>query len=323
MSMGWLPIVVADTKTVSVIIVSLVTFVLGIPASVIQRVMYANQKAWLSHIWQIGGAVLSVILTLLAIHYTLPAWQIIAAYSAPAVIILLVSTLFFFYKHDALRPHIGDISKESAFDLLKIGSRFLALSVVTSCALNVDNVLISYQLGAAAVTEYAVPAKLASLLGLVVSTVFLPLWAANGEALARRDYAWVRRTTIKMTILGSSIVAFFAFLMILFGGWFIRLWMGKSFEWQIETLIGLSSLSVFMAVSSPCQMLLNSMGEIKIQIKIWAVFLILSIALKLYLLYFFNFWVVPMITSGLYLCIVIPTVLLHAKKIINQHEVQP
>jgi O-antigen/teichoic acid export membrane protein len=126
-----------------------------------------------------------------------------------------------------------------------------------------------------------------------------------------------------MTILGSSIVAFFAFLMILFGGWFIRLWMGKSFEWQIETLIGLSSLSVFMAVSSPCQMLLNSMGEIKIQIKIWAVFLILSIALKLYLLYFFNFWVVPMITSGLYLCIVIPTVLLHAKKIINQHEVQP
>ena len=307
MSMGWLAIAIPDTKTVSVIVVSLVTFVLGIPASVIQRVMYANQKAWLSHMWQICGAALSVILTLLAINYALPAWQIIAAYSAPTVIILLVSTLVFFYNHEALRPHVGDISKESAVDLLKIGSRFLALSVVTSCALNVDNVLISYQLGAAAVTEYAVPAKLASLLGLVISTIFLPLWAANGEALARRDYAWVRRTTLKMSVIGGGVIALVSCLLILLSSLIIDIWMGRSFKDQNMIILFFSILSFCMAITSPFNMVLNSIGLVRPQIKIWLAFMALSFSLKFLLLkYGYAAFIIPAITAFSYMVTIMP-----------------
>ena len=307
----------SHSATASVFVVCIAVFILGIPATIIQRVMYACQKAWLSNIWQIVGAVFSVLLCLLAIRLKLPPWQVIAAYSLPPVVIMFVSTLFFFHQHTELRPKLVDLSRHYAIDLLKIGSRFLALSIVTSIALNVDNLIIAQRLGAAAVTEYAVPAKLASLLGLVVTTLFLPLWAANGEALARKDYKWVRRTTIKMSILGGGGVFVCGALLVIFGGYITQLWMGREFHGQTQVLIYLSSLSVLMAIASPFQMLLNSVGVVGIQVKIWVLFLILSVFLKYYFLSSYDVWIIPFISSAVYLLCIIPSIVIAAFSILK------
>jgi len=61
-----------------------------------------------------------------------------------------------------------------------------------------------------------------------------------------------------------------------------------------------------MAITSPLQMLLNSLGRIQIQIKIWVIFLFISIALKLIFLDGSALWVVALISSGTYFFIVIP-----------------
>lgn len=307
----------SHSATASVFVVCIGIFILGIPASIIHRVMYACQKAWLSNIWQIIGAVFSVLLCLLAIQWKLSPWQVIAAYSLPPVIIMSVSALFFFHQHSELSPKLADFSRRYAVDLLKIGSRFLVLSVLTSIALNVDNVIIAQQLGAAAVTEYAVPAKLASLLGILVTTLFLPLWAANGEALAKKDYEWVRRTTIKMSVLGGTVVLIAAALMVASSGFLVNLWMGRTFQGQTETLIYLSVLSVLMAISSPFQMLLNSVGVIGIQVKVWVVFLIVSVFLKYSLLAHYDIWIIPFISSCVYFFGIVPVILASAFRILR------
>jgi O-antigen/teichoic acid export membrane protein len=267
--------------------------------------MYAKQEVLQFNLWQIVGAVLSVLFCYIAVSLKLSSWLIILAYSMPPLMILIVTTGLFFKKNNEIRPSLGDFSKEKSFDLLRIGSKFLLLSILTSISLNVDNLIIASKLGPEMVTDFAIPAKIASLLSLVVTTLFLPLWAANGEAIAKKDYDWVLKTTKKMMFLGALIVLLCSIPLVLFNKEIMDLWMGQQFKNQEEILIFLCLLSLFMAVGSPWFMILNSLGRIKIQIKIWAVFLVLSITLKLILING-DMWIIPLINSVLYGVIVVP-----------------
>jgi len=312
----------ADSASLSVFAVCFAVFFIGVPVSVIQRVMYARQQAWLSNVWQVCGAILSVVLCLLAIRLSLAPWQVILAYSLPPVFIMFLSSIFYFRKNIELRPKISNFSGSKTKNLLHIGTHFFILSIITSISLNVDNLIIVHQIGPAAVTEYAVPAKLASLLGLVVTTLFLPLWAAYGEAVARKDYIWIRRTTLKMSFLGGLAVLIAAVIMVVLSGILIELWMGRSFHAQTTILIFLSSLSVLMAISSPSQMLLNSVGKIGLQAKAWLCFLIASVSFKYCLLPYFDIWILPLINSVTYLVCILPIVLLASRSIMNNQDVK-
>lgn len=289
-----------------IVFASAIIFILGIPISVIQRIMYAKQQILKFNLWQISGAFFSLFFCYIAVLLKLSSWLIVFAYSAPPLIILIVATVIFFNDNKEISPQLSSFSKEKSLDLLKIGSKFLVLSILTSIALNVDNVLISFKLGSEAVTDFVIPAKIASLLSVVVTTLFLPLWAANGEAIAKKDYGWVLKTTKKMMFLGALVVFLCSIPLILFNKEIINLWMGHEFKNQQEILIFLCLLSFGMAITSPLQMLLNSLGRIQIQIKIWVIFLFISIALKLIFLDGSALWVVALISSGTYFFIVIP-----------------
>ncbi|WAU73478.1 oligosaccharide flippase family protein [Acinetobacter sp. TR11] len=295
-----------NQEALYIVFASAIIFVLGIPISVIQRIMYAKQQILKFNLWQISGAFFSLFFCYIAVLLKLSSWLIILAYSAPPLIILIIATVVFFNDNKEISPELSSFSKEKSLDLLKIGSKFLVLSILTSIALNIDNVLISFKLGSEAVTDFVVPAKIASLLSVVVTTLFLPLWAANGEAIAKKDYDWVLKTTKKMVFLGALAVFLCSVPLILFNKEIINLWMGHEFKNQQEILIFLCLLSLGMAITSPLQMLLNSLGRIQIQIKIWVIFLFISIALKLIFLDGSALWVVALISSGTYFFIVIP-----------------
>ncbi len=293
---GGLPIIAA----------SLGAFLVSIPASVIQRVMYARQQVWLSNVWQVAAAAVSVALCLLAIHAGLPAWGVILAYSLPPAVMMMLSAVWYFTRHPELRPGARHVNPGAARDLLVLGARFLLLSVLTATALNVDNVIIAARAGAEAVTAYAVPARLASLLGLMITTLYLPLWSANGEALARRDHAWVRKSTRHMSLYGALAVAVVGGGMVLFGDLIIQLWMGRSFEGQLFVLALLAVTAVAMALASPVQMILNSVGSTRPQITAWGIFLVATVVAKVVLVSPDSVWMAPLATALGYWGIILP-----------------
>ena len=103
----------------------------------------------------------------------------------------------------------------------------------------------------------------------------------------------------------------------IFGGYITQLWMGREFHGQTQVLIYLSSLSVLMAIASPFQMLLNSVGVVGIQVKIWVLFLILSVFLKYYFLSSYDVWIIPFISSAVYLLCIIPSIVIAAFSILK------
>lgn len=305
---------------IPMIAASLGAFLLSIPASVIQRVMYARQQVWLSNVGQVGASVISIALCLLAIHASLPAWGVILAYSLPPGVTMVAWAAWYFARHPELRPSATDVNLGSARDLLTLGARFLLLSVLTASALNIDNLIIAARAGPDAVTAYAVPARLGSLLGLMITTLYLPLWSANGEALARGDHAWVRKSTRRMSLYGALAVAMVGSTMVLFGDRIIHLWMGRNFEDQQIILAMIAVFSVGMALASPFNMVLNGLGVLRPQITAWALFLAISTLLKSSLVRPDALWLAPAISFGSYVLIILPAMYVNAQSALRIGE---
>jgi O-antigen/teichoic acid export membrane protein len=78
-----------NQEALYIVFASAIIFVLGIPISVIQRIMYAKQQILKFNLWQISGAFFSLFFCYIAILLKLSSWLIILAYSAPPLIILI------------------------------------------------------------------------------------------------------------------------------------------------------------------------------------------------------------------------------------------
>lgn len=303
--MWFLDINFKDEKN-AIILVSILTFVLSIPLSVIQKVMYAKQRILEFNLWQIIGSIFSIVFCYSSVQFNCSSEIVILSYSLPPLIVLMVLSLVFFHKNKKISPGLKYFSINKSKDLLKIGSRFLILSILTSIALNVDNLIISHKIGTEMVTEYSVPAKIASLLGLIIGVLFTPLWSANGQAIANKDYDWVLNTSKKMSILGLAIVGIASALIVFFNKQIIHIWMGRDFLNQEYTLFYLCLFSCVMAMASPWYMILNSLSMVKVQIKVWLVYLLISIYFKFLYLNESNIWVLGLISFILYAIIVVP-----------------
>ena len=294
---------------VAILASTLFGFFLGIPASIIYRVYYAMQQFAASNAWQVLGAALSVLLTFLGIYLQVPSWVLTLAYALAPVAAMVVASLWFYVRNPALKPRLALASWPVIHDLLSLGLRFLSLGILTSILLNLDSIVIAWKVGPEAVTQFAVPAKLGSLLMLVVTTLFLPLWAANGEAMARGDHDWVRKNTRRMSLVGGLLVAVLGAGLVLLGDWLIWLWMGRSFDQQTAVLAAVAAFATVMAFTSPYNMQLNASGKVNLQIVAWTGFGFIVVPAKYLLVSETALWWAPLSSAMVYAVTVLPAMI--------------
>lgn len=305
-----------DAQTEQIVLVTSLAFLFGIPVSVIQKIMLASQKNIEANAWQMLGSLVAVISTYGAIYFHQPAGIAVAAYSVTPAIVMLIATFLFFISNKNLRPSVHDFTLSHAKELMALGSYFFILSIITSVALNSDNIIISMILGAEAVTDYSVPAKLASTMGLLVTTLFLPLWAANAEAIERKDFSWVDRTARRSSVMGSIFVGGFGAALVFFGEWIIKLWMGRSFPHVLEIMLGFTLMYTLMAVTSPFQMILNSRGIIRVQISLWFIYLLSGVFVKSVVVGYFKYVaIVPFLSATMFFIFILPVTIRSAKNV--------
>lgn len=299
-----------------IIWVTLCAFAIGIPVSALHRILFAFQKNIQSNVLQIAGSAFAVIGCIFFIRAGSEPWLVVAVYAFAPLLCAVIGAIIFFRSNRAIQPTRADWSLQRARNLLALGSAFFVLSIITSIALNLDNLLIASRLGSAMVTEYAIPAKIASLLGLMVTTLFLPLWAANGEALQRHDLDWIRNSTQRMMLYGAVALGLAGVVMTITGEAVSRLWMSREFQGATEIFAMFAFLYLLFAIASPYQMLLNSAGKIKIQIYAWTIFLVLSSGGKYFALSTIgDVWVVPLVSAAAFAMCVMPLIIFNARKI--------
>jgi O-antigen/teichoic acid export membrane protein len=256
-------------------------FLLNIPLSMIQRVQYADQQVSQSNTWQAAGSLLAVAAAWAAVQVGLGVYWVIGAVAAGPLIGNIINSWWFYAHNPDLWPRLRVADRTAARSMFGLGSQFFLISVMSSIALNADNLVIAHTVGLKAVAAYSVPYRALTALGLLVTLINLPLWPANGEALARGDTRWVRHITRRMTILSALAVVVPGSFIVAAADPIFRLWLGPEQAPPPHLLVALMALSwVCTAAAAPSYMVQNAVGLVRPQVLGWTVFFVLSIPLK-------------------------------------------
>ena len=293
-------------------------FVLGIPVSIIQRIQYAMQMAWLSNLWQLFGSILTIVITYIAIKFKLQSWQVIALYAmTPVITMFFANIIFFTINHPELAPAWKRVSKYCTYELSTLGIKFLVLGILTAVAPNIDNLIIAHKINYSAVTGYALPVKLISILGMIITVTFLPFWPIAGEALVKKDYSWIKKMAFSMGALSALFVGVSGVFLLMFNKEIMHAWMGQVFPQQMYIFAFFIFFWVVTAFASPYQMILNTAGQINIQIFAWGLYLLISTIIKYQVVDLFGPWSLALVSALCFSILILPTSCFFAYRIMK------
>ncbi|MDR6904804.1 O-antigen/teichoic acid export membrane protein [Agromyces sp. 3263] len=281
-------------------------FAVSLPLSLVQRVQYAYQQAWVSNLWQVAGAITTIAGVYIAVGVGADPLLVIAIGVLVNPAAMLLNSVWYYWAHPDRRPAVARASRSEVGGLVRLGGAFFAISVVTSLALNADALIVALRTDLEAVSTFAVVARLFSVLGLLITFTALPLWPANGDALARGDTQWVRRTTRLMSLIVSIAVGLGGFALVMLSDWIMGIWLGGALVVPPALSIGFVIWSVLLAIASPMFSVQNSVGVLRYQLIAWPIYLALSVPLKLLTVPVLGLPGIPLVSTVCYALLLLP-----------------
>ena len=180
-------------STPKVVCAVIVSWCLGIPMGMSQRVAYGVQLGWLCNVLD---AVRNVtVLTMIYVEVKLRSDFALFIIST-SFATLLVQTVFFAYLlHRLGWLQVGRTWFERGLlrRLTNVGVFFFVQQIATLILFSAAPVILSTTLGVAAVTPYNLAQRVFSPFLLVANAYLLPIWPAYSEAKARNDWDWIHR----------------------------------------------------------------------------------------------------------------------------------
>lgn len=240
---------------------------INMPLGVVQRIQQGYQDGYHNSLWQGVGSFLGLGLIILAIRSekSLP-WLLLALAGGPILASLMNGVILFGFRCPWLRPRWRNVSAASVRSMIRLGVSFLMLQLSVALAFSSDNLVIARLIGAEAVTQYGVPQRLFLFVGMLSGFVLMPLWPAYGEAVARRDVAWIKQTVLRSVKWAVLITAPPCLLLVVFGKQIILWWVGTAVQPSYTLLIGFGICTILMTAGNALAMFLNGAGFIRIQL---------------------------------------------------------
>jgi O-antigen/teichoic acid export membrane protein len=291
----------------TIVLICLLAFALNVPASIIVRVLFGLQRVGTSYLWQCTGPILSLFGAYLC-HWAGASDELFVLIAVTGVLAgNLVCTFWWFVSHPHLRPTWAPFRWVDVSPIVSMGSLFLTLSIVMSVAMSVDVLLIPRHLGVAQVTDFSVPWRVFSQLGLVATLASLPMWPASAQALADGDISWVRSRIRKMVLLNLCLIGVPSLVAIAIGPWLLHFWLGAAIRTDRTLIVGFATWWCLMACMYPFFMVQNGAGKVRPQLIGWTAFLAASITIKsFYLQSAQSMTLLPLLSVSIYLVTVLP-----------------
>ncbi|HYB91452.1 MAG TPA: oligosaccharide flippase family protein [Candidatus Binataceae bacterium] len=127
----------------------------------------------------------------------------------------------------AARPRLSQFSRAMLGELVRPSIGFFGLTVASTLAFGIDNLVIGYWIGAAGVTRYAVPFRLAMAACAAFSIGLSSLWPTVTAYYARQQHDVLRAAFIAVMRVALLFAGAAAILLWLAGPAFIRSWAGE------------------------------------------------------------------------------------------------
>lgn len=259
-------------------------FALNLPLGVVQRVQMGYQEGFVNSLWESAGKVLGLLGLLLVIYLQAGlVWLVLAVAGAPVLAWLFNSLILFGFRRPWLRPRWNQANFAGAAKIFRIGIMFFFLQITVSLAFTSDNLVAAQVIGPEAVAQYSVAYRMFSVAMLMASLLAGPLWPAYGEALARGDIPWVKRTLIRSLVITIFIAGIPSLFFVILGPWIIQLWVGSGITISFLLLLGLGLWTTMSAVGHAMAMFLNGANILRFQVVCGLIMAVSALGAKIWL----------------------------------------
>ncbi len=260
-------------------------FALNIILGITQRIQMGYQEDFKNQLWALTGFCFNLIaiLCVIATQGGLP-WLVLA-FSGGSILAQIINSVTLFYRSKSwLFPSFNRFEWAVVKKIMGTGIWFLIFQILTVFGITGDNLIIAHILGTSAVTLYSIPQKLFGV-AFIAPFIVRPLWPAFGEAIARGDKAWARKTLVRAILLCTIAGFIFSLFLLFFGKDIIEIWVGEGIIPSNYLLLGFAVWLLLISYGAPIQMFLNGCSLIKEQAILNFVSTSISIPLKIILLW--------------------------------------
>ena len=237
-----------------------------IPLSIVVKARLGCQDGLANSLWTTLGHALSLLAVVATTMLGYGLTGLVLAYYIPPVFATALNGLHLMRVRPWLRPVASAVCRRTAIGLLRLGSVFFVLQITTAVIYWSDNLIIAHTVGPNSVAEYAVPMRLFSIPQLIISVLLTPVWPAYGDAIARHDMRWVKKTLL-WSVLAAFVLSLSASAVLLVMDKAIfSLWLGEQLAPPKSLMLLMASWCVLSAVGSSVAMFLNGAHVVRLQI---------------------------------------------------------
>jgi O-antigen/teichoic acid export membrane protein len=246
----------------------------------VNPVYTAHQEIHRNNLWdaasKLAGLAASVAVT--RTHWGVVG-VVLAASGAPLLVRLVNTADLFLREKPWLMPTPRLFDRTVLRSMLGQGLCFLVLQAGVVAIYESDKLIILKVLGPDAVTRYAVPGRLFLMMYALFMLMIGPLWPAQGEALRRGDFAWMRRALRTSLVVGCGAFLLFGAAMFFFGPALVRAWSGQRVEFSKTLVAGMTLMFALRAWVDCRSIIVNSAGILLPQLAFYGGHAALNVAL--------------------------------------------
>ncbi len=269
-----------------VILAVVVSWCLGIPMGMAQRVAYGVQLGWLCNALDAVRNVLTLAVIYVEVQARCSFGFFIISTAAVGFAIQVGFFAYLLARLGWLRARRDWFQRSLLGSLTNVGVFFFLQQIASLVLFSAGPVILSSTLGVAAVTPFNLAQRVFSPFQLVSNAYLLPIWPAYSEAKARGDWAWIRLTLFRSLGVVTGLCLLPMAAATIYMQPIIKLWTGGKAALPAQSLLWLlfvwNGLTVFQ---QPFGYLLAGLSEVRRS----TLYSVLTTALALPLI----FWLIP------------------------------
>lgn len=272
----------------------IINFILNL----IKPIYYALQKSAVPSLLTLCSNILMLLYVLLAktdnLEYNIKSLSIVFVFTQN-IPYLIASIVIFFTKLKGAFPSIKYYSKEYSKKIVKLGTAFLYLQILTMVIFGTNEFLITHWINPEDVVEFQVYNKLFTIIATLFNLALTPVWSAVREACVKKDISWINSLKKKLN-LSLILVIPCEIILVCLSQFIVNIWLRENaIEINyIYAIIYAIYNTIYMKVTIDAS-LIGGLGKLNVQAISMTVTTFLKLVITFLLIKIYNNWIVIII----------------------------
>lgn len=255
----------------------------GLPSGLVQRVLFARHRTTEANLWTTGGRLASLAFVWISVNSgnTSLAILIFGVIGIPILIGWVSLPVVLFRKSMiSLLPRRQYYDRRLLKPYILTGLSFLILQIVPYFEVGVDPLLAGTLISISIVPALDIYIRLFTYIPALASIALLPVWPAIAQAKSQGDMKWISKIRTRSYLLVLSISSSASILLLIYSEDIVATWTGKKLFLTPSALYGMATFATLVCIGSAQSMILNGLGSINQQAKIYLIYLVILIIAK-------------------------------------------